>query len=198
MKKFLGLILVFVAAANSAFAKPVNTTVAMQVAENFYKQTTRNDVNTIALVYTANSLKGTALYYVYNINSGFVIITADDAAQPVIGYSTEGNFVIPAAGTTIAGWLKKRGEEVSYIQEKNIQADAVITQKWTHYISNASNRQYNSTASSAGPLCTTTWNQSPGYNALCPGGSVVGCVATAMAQIMKYWNYPATGNSSSS
>jgi len=41
---------------------------------------------------------------------------------------------------------------------------------------------------------TTTWSQSPYYNALCPGGSVSGCVATAMAQIMKYWNYPAQGS----
>lgn len=43
------------------------------------------------------------------------------------------------------------------------------------------------------PLMTTKWNQSPYYNALCPANSVTGCVATAMAQIMKYWNYPAKG-----
>lgn len=43
------------------------------------------------------------------------------------------------------------------------------------------------------PLCTTTWDQSPNYNAMCPGGSVTGCVATAMAQVMKYWNHPAQG-----
>ncbi|MBK7113736.1 MAG: C10 family peptidase [Flavobacteriales bacterium] len=40
----------------------------------------------------------------------------------------------------------------------------------------------------------TTWNQAPHYNAQCPGGSVTGCVATAMAQIMKFWNHPATGS----
>ncbi len=199
MKKFVRFILVLVLTSNIAFAKPVNTSVAIQVAQNFYSQTTHNDVSTIALVYTANSLHGTALYYVYNVNNGFVIITADDAAQPVIGYSTEGNFVIPAAGTTIGNWLKKRGEEVDYIQTKNIPAELKITQKWNDYLANVTSRQYNSTtATSTGPLCTTTWNQSPGYNALCPSGSVVGCVATAMAQIMKYWNYPATGNGSSS
>ncbi len=49
---------------------------------------------------------------------------------------------------------------------------------------------------SVSPLLTTTWNQSPYYNDYCPGGSVTGCVATAMAQIMKYWNYPATGTGS--
>ena len=32
---------------------------------------------------------------------------------------------------------------------------------------------------------------------MCPGGSVTGCVATAMAQIMKYWAYPSIGMGSS-
>lgn len=198
MKKALRFAGIFILAANLVFAKPVNTATAMQVAENFYTQTTHNDVNTIALVYTASSSSGKALYYVYNINSGFVIITADDAAQPVIGYSTERTFEIPEAGSTIGTWLKKRGEEIAFVQDRNLPADAIITQKWNGYLHSAANRQYTSTQTAANPLCTTTWNQSPNYNALCPGGSVTGCVATAMSQIMRYWSYPATGQGSSS
>ena len=55
------------------------------------------------------------------------------------------------------------------------------------------------------PLCSTTWNQDCYYNQLCPtatGGPCnkvyAGCVATAMAQIMKFWNWPAQGTSSHS
>jgi PKD repeat protein len=48
------------------------------------------------------------------------------------------------------------------------------------------------------PLTQTTWDQSPFVNALCPSGSVTGCVATAMAQIMKYWNFPPNGTGSHS
>ena len=50
------------------------------------------------------------------------------------------------------------------------------------------------------PLIQTTWNQSPYYNDLCPYDNnyneytVTGCVATAMAQVLKFWNYPATGS----
>lgn len=54
-----------------------------------------------------------------------------------------------------------------------------------------------------GPLVQTTWDQKCYYNTSCPadangpcGHTVTGCVATAMAQIMKYWNYPATGTGS--
>lgn len=53
-----------------------------------------------------------------------------------------------------------------------------------------------------GPLLTTSWHQSSPYNNLCPMGDggrcVVGCVATAAAQIMKYWNWPPYGTGSHS
>lgn len=198
MKKLILFICALFVTGNFIFAKPVLPNVAMKVAENFYKQTTHNEVNTIVLVYSAVDAKGVDLYYVYNVNSGFVIVAGDDAAHPVIGYSTEKGFVIPGAKSPIAIWLKKRGEEITYIQDKHILASDAISKKWSDILNPSTERQYNSTQSSAGPLCTTTWNQSPFYNALCPGGSVTGCVATAMAQIMKYWNYPATGTGSSS
>ena len=44
------------------------------------------------------------------------------------------------------------------------------------------------------PLINTTWGQESGYNALCPNGSPAGCVAIAMAQIMKYHKWPQTYN----
>jgi len=53
------------------------------------------------------------------------------------------------------------------------------------------------------PLLTTNWNQDWPYNQLCPvdnagpGGHVyAGCVATAMSMVMKYWNWPVTGQGS--
>ena len=48
-----------------------------------------------------------------------------------------------------------------------------------------------------GPLCTTSWHQREPYNNFCPmgeeGTSVVGCVATAAAQVMAYYQWPPTG-----
>lgn len=51
------------------------------------------------------------------------------------------------------------------------------------------------------PLLTTTWNQGCYYNAMCPvvstggacGHAWTGCNATAIAQILKYYNYPTSG-----
>jgi len=51
---------------------------------------------------------------------------------------------------------------------------------------------------SLGPLISTTWAQGDPYNQQCPLDSngcrtIVGCVATAASQIMKYWSHPKTG-----
>lgn len=40
------------------------------------------------------------------------------------------------------------------------------------------------------------WDQGAPFSSLCPAGTPVGCVATAMAQVMYYWKYPARGNDS--
>src|SRR5690606_27714619 len=46
------------------------------------------------------------------------------------------------------------------------------------------------------PFLTTTWNQAPYYNDYSPPNTPIGCVATAMAQIMFYWGHPVTGSGS--
>ncbi len=53
-----------------------------------------------------------------------------------------------------------------------------------------------------GPGLAVSWHQGTPFNDSCPmgdgGKTVVGCVATAAAQIMKYWNYPREGSGSHS
>ncbi|GAF76093.1 unnamed protein product, partial [marine sediment metagenome] len=50
---------------------------------------------------------------------------------------------------------------------------------------------------SVSPMLTSKWNQTHPYNACCPelNGQrcVAGCMATAQAQVMYYWEYPTTG-----
>ncbi len=79
----------------------------------------------------------------------------------------------------------------------NIQASADVTAEWSTYINNTP-RNTHQAQSAVGPLLGPDasgirWSQSPDYNALCPQGSVTGCVATTMGQIMRYWKYPNVG-----
>ncbi len=43
------------------------------------------------------------------------------------------------------------------------------------------------------PLLKTTWSQWAPYNNLCPEGCPTGCVITATAQVMNYWQWPKSG-----
>ncbi|HEX7412537.1 MAG TPA: Spi family protease inhibitor, partial [Bacteroidia bacterium] len=206
MKKVLVAAFVFIIGMQISIAKPVTPATAQQVAEAFYKRNAKVQVINLTLAYTEKSANGLPVYYGFNVNTkdGFVIVTADDAAHPIIGYSTTKQFVTPAANTNIGKWLGTRKLEVEAIRAKNLTANKEITNEWAGV--NTSTDRVNASASTNAvnitPLCQTTWDQSGGggvgYNNLCPGGSVTGCVATAMAQVMKYWNYPAIGTGSSS
>ena len=212
MNKIIVLAGMFAFGMGTLLAKPVTPATAQQVAATYYKQNNVSKSVSLTLAYTETGANGLATYYVFNVNTndGFVIVAADDAAHPIIGYSTKNQFVIPKDYTAIGHWLKKRKVEVDEIRTKNLVADETTKNEWAGtFIANTKTNQRNANGStnstsaiSIAPLVQSTWNQNGGgtvgYNNLCPSGSVTGCVATAMAQIMKYWNYPTTGIGSSS
>ena len=135
------------------------------------------------------------LYHVFtmNGNGGFVIVSGDDVAKPVLGYSDEGTF--DETNPNLAYWMETLAQEIAEAIEKDVPPDAEVKARWE-----ALQRDYRISPQTSGdyvdPLVKTKWNQSAPYNDLCPDISgtrtVSGCVATAMAQIMKYHRHPAT------
>lgn len=200
MKKIQLVLIALTASFVSAQANPVDASVAQKVALNFYSSTHSSGTADLSLAYTERDANGTPVYYVYDVNStkGFIIVAAEDAAHPIIGYSDEGAFVIPTApSNNVYFWLGKSKEQVIAMRTHNIVATSDITGEWSAYTSGNSNRApHNASRNENTNLCQTYWNQEPFYNAMCPGGSVTGCVATAMAQIMRYWQYPSIGTGS--
>lgn len=135
----------------------------------------------------------TVLFRIYNVaaGTGFAIISGDDLVLPVLGYSGEGAFAAGALPSNLAKWLEGYKQEIrAALMAGTAPAPAVQAewQRWAHAEAGSTGER-----AAVAPLLQTTWNQSPYYNALCPGGSVTGCVATAMAQVMKYHNWPAQG-----
>ncbi len=195
-------------------ANTIPVIAAQTVSRNFYSQNFTVVPASVTLTFTETDLHGNPVYYAFNINAndGFVIVSADDNAHPIIGYSAAGKFVIPTSNNNFSYWMTMRKNEIIAMRAANLSADAAITNEWTAYLNNI--QLNNSRASNVvAPLCTTTWDQGNNggfYNANCPvdpslpnsGNStthcVTGCVATAMAQIMKFWNYPTQGHGSSS
>lgn len=188
------------------FAGTVTVSTAQTVALNFFKNNATNISSpgslTDSLVFTKSESNGTADFYVFNISpvKGFVIVSAEDNAQPILGYSTKGHFHTNFNNIGLSDWMTTAAAKISDIVQRQILPDANITSQWSAYKTGAA--LPSSRSSTVAPLLTTTWNQYPYYNALCPYNSadadnaVTGCVATAMAQIMKFWNFPAQGTGS--
>lgn len=171
-------------------AATVDVNSAQTVATNFYSSNSDNVITSTSLAYTETASDGAPAYYVFNINTndGFVIVTADDAALPIIGYATTGHYNAGTVVPPLVMWLKNRTQEISFIKSHNLPATQRIKEQWQAYQTMQNNDNVRS--GSVGPLCTTLWNQ---YTNLCPAGDPSGCTATAMAQIMKFWNYPPHG-----
>lgn len=206
MKQFKCLALLFLFISAMAYAKPIPNYTAATVAGNYYNQTYSKTAQTVTLAYTERDADGQAVYYVFNINTndGFVIVSAEDAGHAIIGSSDYGQYVVPTDNNTIGFWMNRRKSEIIAMRTANVQASSTITAEWNSYINNTPVNTHMA-QSSVSPLLGPDgkgirWNQSPYFNYLCPGSpskSVTGCVATAMGQIMKYWQYPSVGIDSS-
>lgn len=208
MKRTL-LFIVALMVCGLSFAKPVDVNTARQVAVNFWNlQTTSTyDGFTVTSIVNPNfeeisATLGVTGMYVFNTvdNKGFVIVSSDDAALPILGYSfTNGINRSRDLPSNLKGWLNHYSEEIAAVAGST--ADENTAEQW--------NQLLNNTAAKAAPgakavsaLIQTKWDQDTPYNNLCPldGGqrSATGCVATAMAQVMKYWAWPTTGTGSHS
>ena len=141
MKKITFALFMLVLFMNPLFAKLVTETKALQVAQHFYNQNTTAKAFTATLVNTETDASGIAVYYVFNMNTkeGFVIISAEDAINPVIGYSLNNGFVKPGANTTIASWLNLFKKEISTLRKRNSVATDDIKKEWEGYFINSLN-----------------------------------------------------------
>ena len=194
MKKlFLFLFILF--AGIFIYAKPVSFEYARIIAEKWYKHYNGNHTNDFTIKdATETKYDGITTYYTFVFNSGgFVMIAADDASVPILGYSAESIFDKNNIPPNAKAWFESYSKEIKYIIEKNISNSKTLS-GWQKI----ANGSFNKNTKAVSPLCTTVWDQSDPFNLLCPGGSVTGCVATAMAQIMKKWEHPVTGQGSHS
>ncbi len=116
-------------------------------------------------------------------SSGFVLVSADDMAAPMLGYSNTQRFDVDNIPDGLKYWLDTYAKEVEWAKEQGLQP--------VQSVSRADDK------APIAPLITTKWNQDAPYNDLCPTiqnkRCVTGCVATAMAQVLNYYKYPTKG-----
>lgn len=205
MKKSLLLVAILMA-FNSMFAGPVDKDYAKYLGEKFVKVNFEQKQNSsLDLVYTMNLDSGEPCFYVFNVSDyGFVFVSANDYSRPILGYSEEGIFDVNNIAPGLGFMMEEYKNSISYAVENNIEPSVNIVSEWKS-LENCGLVKPNMRGLGIDPLCTTKWNQSWPYNKFCPeqpaswasnGHVVVGCVATAMAQIMAYWDHPVQGQGS--
>ena len=203
--RFLSLMVLLLATAVVAKANPIGLSTAREVGAKFINANTKMTLanpNSLRLVTTYNTSDGTAAFHVFNTERGFVIVAADDCSIPILAYSEEGPFDVENIPEQMEGYLQVYQKEIQYGIEHRLSADETIDKQWN--MLRTTGRIFgNRSTTAVEPLLTETWNQNCYYNALCPedsngpcGHVYAGCVATAMGQIMHFWQYPVVGSGS--
>ena len=193
-KRFISICLLamMATASSSSFAGNIDATTARATANQFLKQHAASSPSfksaslaDIRLSYaeTSNAKANAKAYYAFNIKGGgFIIVAGEDRANQVLGYSEQGQFDFNNLPENLKALLRGYKEEIEYLQ--------------AHPELNVSPIQRAAQGAEVKPLIKSHWGQEMPYYLQCPiyqdEYCVVGCVATAMSQVMHYWQYPKT------
>lgn len=180
MKKSLLTTLLYLFSIVLAVSAPVDEQKARKLASDFLRSkmpATRSVSANLTRAVTGVVDGPEAAVYVFNTDNAFVIISGDDNTMPVLGYSDNGKFDVNNAPDGLKELIRFYQQEVKSFNAGTRGETIVVHDP-------------------VAPLIKTTWDQSAPYNLECPidtitnKQSVTGCVATAMAQVMYYYQYP--------
>ena len=181
MKRSLLTSFVFLFSILLTFAAPVDEQSARKSANDFLRSklpVTRSSNIQLTRAITGIADGNDAAVYVFNADNMFVIVSGDDSAPAILGYSDNGAFDkdnAPDGLKAMLGWYQYAVSKSQSVTRGAVSSHEAIK-----------------------PLLKTKWNQSGPYNLLCPydsdakATSVTGCVATAVAQVMNYFQWPDT------
>ena len=200
MKKIALFLIVLLAGCSACLASVVPQDRAARVASSFLARRTASlsssstTAPSVELVATFPSVQTKAAsdparYVFEGSRGGYVVVAGDDVSMPVIGYSTTGHF--PSASNmpvNLKSLLDWHASVIEYARSQGWTSTAQVQAEWNGRMVRASGKKV---------LETAKWGQEEPFNELCPkrGGEKcpTGCVATAMAIIMRYHQYPAQG-----
>ena len=182
--------------AATMLAAPRSVDEAQQLAKQFLSNGSRYGLRAavpsqLKLAHTALQADQQPAFYVFNKedNGGFVVVSADDNARQILGYADAGSFNEADMPENMKVWFQRYAEEIAYAAQ---QSDTKIRKSLVK-------RAYTPIEPLLGNI---KWDQGKPYNNLCPidktdnKRSYTGCVATAAAQIMRYWKHPVQGTGS--
>lgn len=192
----------------SVAAGPVSVDRARRVASNFARQEGLKVLIQNKVV-EVSGLTAFEEFYIFIAaeGKGFILVSKDDRVMPILAYSGDQAFVTKEMPEHVESWLRDYDSQIRFNREHGIEASAETKERWDA-LEKGGAKTSTHVADAVPMLMTTTWNQAKAdpsnvdvrYNRHCPmhgqKHAVTGCVATAMAQVMNYWKWPAHGRGS--
>lgn len=185
MRQILLIVAIFVSAIVNA--GPVSKEEAQQKAAQF--MTAKTGIQKTLKITPSGARRAISAqqepFYVFNFEGGgFVIVSGEDRTDDVLGYSLSGTFDSKTIPNNMRAFLQQYADDIQYLIDNNVQLST----------NNKRAMRRASEKTPIEPLLETFWGQEAPYNALCPEANgyrtFTGCVATAMAQIMYYHQWP--------
>ena len=205
MKKSLSVMLMLALFVGQLIASPVDVNTARQLSLKYVQGNATKKVANLDLAYTQTTESGANALYVFNFEGGYMIMAADDVAQPILAFGEEGCFDANNIPDGLAYYLRHYARQIEYAVTNNMTADPEIAEQWEQIRRDGVIRGERSMRGDVAPLISTNWNQDHPFNYYCPTGhggpngrAYAGCVATAMSMVMKRWNWPDHGQGSHS
>lgn len=163
----------------------MNTKIARQA--NAPSRLKKANADRLRLAYVAQAGNEPQLYVFNNADGGFVVAGAQEMAEDVLAYSYEGTFDYATVNPNLKYWIDSYERQIQAAVKAGIRPDMAASPKTYH-------------PEDVSPLLQTLWDQSAPYNNMCPKirnrSCYTGCVATAMSQVMKYYEWPVMGTGS--
>jgi hypothetical protein len=177
MIKNYALVLAFFMLVTNLFGQQIDLATATTVAHNCFhaaaeihnEYSKQNTTLTLTETITARvHEEHTNLYFIFTAEGeeGFVIVSADQRARPIIAYSLKNTFVQEEEHQPEAfrKWMQHYRQEIKIAIYENATIGEVLQSEWEMYL----NAEVPKDGNKVDPLTTTTWDQPFPYNAYCP------------------------------
>lgn len=184
MKRILLVLFAVLTVAVGARASQRDSAQAQRIAVAFLQKYAPGKSSSLTLAHIGRNSKH-KLVYIFNRanNGGYIMVSADTNTEDVLMYSESGKFDWDLLPISMKTMISDYGRQISFAIEH-----PELASKTTSLVK---------PQTAIKPLLKTAWGQYEPYNSACPvkGGKrcATGCVATAMAQVMNFYKYPATG-----
>ena len=171
------------------WAADVDLAMAKATAQRFLtakaagKNLQANPASGLKLLYTEenSSMVNKPVFYVFNTDRGFIIISADDRAQEVLAHGDR-PLNMDRMPINMRFWLNYYKRQIEFLQARpGLRVDKPAT----------GNKNFKTPT--VEPLLTAMWDQEAPYYNQCKFNNylcLTGCPATSLSMVFYYWKYP--------